>query len=147
MVLYRTLLALSLCIVCFSAIATKSALAQAGYSRGFLREVNIQCWSGYAAPMRLAQPRHRPLVRVHLNNRSGVDMLQVCVYDLTCGEVAFSGVLERRRRTNINVCSDSTPRGHILILAPSGERKTFRGLRNPANINLDFKAFTRGRIN
>ena len=69
------------------------------------------------------------------NSRSN-DLSQICAYDLTCGEVVFSGRIERSRRVAFSVCADSRVRGHILLLDPFGTLVEHRNLRSPATIQL-----------
>ena len=69
------------------------------------------------------------------NSRSN-DLSHICAYDLTCGEVAFSGRIERSRRVSFSVCSDSRGRGHILLLDLFGTLLEHRNLQSPATIQL-----------
>ncbi len=137
--LRRTLLGLSLCVVSVSVIPIGSGLAQSGqYSRPFLEILNEACWFASPVPQRRDQPP-QPLVRLYLHNPSADDLFQVCVYDLTCGEVVFSGRIPQRSRQSVSVCSDSRAQGHILLLDAFGHIFERRNLKSPATIQLRTK--------
>jgi hypothetical protein len=134
--LRRTLLGLSLCLLSISMIPIGSGLSEPGqYSRPFLENVNEACWFELAMPQRRGQPA-RALVRLYLHNPSAFDLFQVCVYDLTCGEVVFSGRFPQRSRKSIPVCSDSRNQGHILLLDTLGHVFEHRNLKSPSTIKL-----------
>ena len=105
------------------------------YSSQFLDVLNEACFSDQTS-LRSDQPRTRSRVRVILANSRNGDLSQICAYDLTCGEVVFSGRIERSRRVSFSVCTDSRSRGHILLLDPFGNLVEHRNLRSPATIQL-----------
>lgn len=128
---------LTLYIAMAGIAAINPAFAQTGgYSRPFLDALNEACWSGpLEAPQRDPSIR-RALVRVYLVNPTADDLNQVCVYDLTCGEVAFSGRIERGDRQVVTICPNSHRRGGILVLDPFGQVSEYTGLASPATILL-----------
>ena len=123
-------------LACLWLIATGAAPAIAqNYSSQFLDVLNEACFSDQTS-LRSDQPRTRSRVRVILANSRSGDLSQICAYDLTCGEVVFSGRIERSRRVSFSVCTDSRTRGHILLLDPFGTLVEHRNLRSPATIHL-----------
>lgn len=138
----REFIGLLFCVACLGSVATSSGLAEEGeFSQHFLNELNVQCWS----QQRRGQSSFRPLVRVNLRNTSDVDQFHICVYDLTCDEVVFRGLIERRDRQSFRVCSDSKRRGHIVVLDAFENFSMFRDLRNRATIKLQFRQDHRSR--
>lgn len=126
---------LALAFAGIAAMTTGSADAQS-YSSQFLDVLNEACFADQAIVRRNEQPRNRSRVRVILANSRSNDLSQICAYDLTCGEVVFSGRIERSRRVSFSVCTDSRVRGHILLLDPFGTLVEHRNLRSPATIQL-----------
>ena len=123
-------------LACLWLIASGAAPAVAqNYSSQFLDVLNEACFSDQTS-LRSDQPRTRSRVRVILANSRNGDLSQICAYDLTCGEVVFSGRIERSRRVSFSVCTDSRTRGHILLLDPFGTLVEHRNLRSPATIHL-----------
>ena len=123
-------------LACLWLIASGAAPAVAqNYSSQFLDVLNEACFSDQTS-LRSDQPRTRSRVRVILANSRSGDLSQICAYDLTCGEVVFSGRIERSRRVSFSVCTDSRTRGHILLLDPFGTLVEHRNLRSPATIHL-----------
>ena len=130
-------LAAMLCLACLCLLAFGTGPAEAqGYSSQFLDVLNAACFSDQPTRQPDAQPRTRRRVRVILANSRNNDLSQICAYDLTCGEVAFSGRIERSRRVSFSVCSDSRGRGHILLLDLFGTLLERRNLQSPATIHL-----------
>ena len=122
-------------LACLWSLAWGAGPAQAqSYSSQFLDVLNAACFSDQT--LRSDQPRTRSRVRVILANSRTGDLSQICAYDLTCGEVVFSGRIERSRRVSFSVCTDSRSRGHILLLDPFGTLVEHRNLRSPATIQL-----------
>ena len=123
-------------LTCLWSLALGPGPAQAqNYSSQFLDVLNEACFSDQTS-LRSDQPRTRSRVRVILANSRRGDLSQICAYDLTCGEVVFSGRIERSRRVSFSVCTDSRSRGHILLLDPFGTLVEHRNLRSPATIQL-----------
>ncbi len=127
-------LLLALACLCLAALSSDPAQAQR-FSSQFLDVLNEACFAD-PAPQQNGQNRFRSRVRVILANSRRNDLSQVCAYDLTCGEVAFSGRIERSRRVNFTVCADSRGRGHIVLLDPFGTIVERRDLQSPATIQL-----------
>ncbi len=107
-----------------------------GYSRPFLDVLNETCWNGSAVSPQRDPSVRRALVRVYLANPTDSDLSQICVYDLTCGEVVFSGRIQRGSRRSLTICPDSSRRGGILVLDPFGRLAEYRDLASPATIQL-----------
>ena len=129
------LLAVSLGLACLCLVGLRAGSAEAQrYSSQFLDVVNQACFSDGGLPRSENRPRSR--VRVILANSRANDLSQICAYDLTCGEVAFSGRIERSRRVSFSVCADSRVRGHILLVDPFGTLQEHRNLQSPATIRL-----------
>ena len=126
---------LALAFAGIAAMTSGPAAAQS-YSSQFLEVLNEACFSDQPTGLPNAQPRTRSRVRVILANSRSNDLSQICAYDLTCGEVVFSGRIERSRRVAFSVCADSRVRGHILLLDPFGTLVEHRNLRGPATIQL-----------
>lgn len=105
------------------------------FSSRFLDIVNEACFLD-SSRFRSDQPRTRSRVRVILANSRQGDLSQICAFDVTCGEVAFSGRIERSRRVNFTVCADSRGRGHIVLLDPFGTVIQRSDLQSPATIQL-----------
>ncbi len=142
----REFIGLLFCVACLGSVATSSSLAEEGeFSQHFLNELNVQCWSQQRAPQRRSQSSIRPLVRVNLRNTSDADQFHICVYDLTCDEVVFRGLIERRDRQSFQVCSDSKRRGHIVVLDAFENFSMFRDLRSRATIKLQYRQDHRSR--
>ena len=140
MAILRAFLQVLFCVACLSIIATRPGLAEpARYSRLFLEEVSTDCWSGSPARQQSSQLSQRRQIRLHLRNTSGRDLFQVCIYDLTCGGVIFSGLIPRHNRQFFYICSDSNTRGHILVLNASEDIFESRDLRDRAVIELPSK--------
>ena len=128
-------LSLGLACLCLVGLGAGSAEAQR-YSSQFLDVLNEACFSNGVQGRSDTQPRPRSRVRVILANSRANDLSQICAYDLTCGEVAFSGRIERSRRVSFSVCADSRVRGHVLLLDPFGTLQEHRNLQSPATIRL-----------
>lgn len=126
---------LGLACLWLPAWGTGPAEAQ-GYSSQFLDVLNEACFSDLATGQPNSQPQTQRRVRVILANSRSNDISQICAYDLVCGEVAFSGRIERSRRVSFSVCSDSRRRGHILLLDPFGTLLEHGDLQSPATIQL-----------
>ena len=136
MAMRHALRVLSLGIVLACMATAKPGFAQTGaYSRPFLDTLNETCWNGPAPPQRDPSVR-RAMVRVYLANPTDNDLSRICVYDLTCGEVVFSGRIRRGSRKALAICPDSDRRGGILILDPFGRLAEYRDLASPATIQL-----------
>ena len=105
------------------------------FSSQFLDVLNEACFTD-SSRFRRDQPRTRSRVRVILANSRRGDLSQICAYDLTCGEVVFSGRIERSRRVNFTVCADSRGRGHVVLLDPFGTLIERSDLQSPATIRL-----------
>lgn len=128
---------ITLCIAMAGIVTINPAFAQTGdYSRPFLDAVNEACWNGPLEPPRRDPLVRRALVRVYLANQTADDLNQVCVYDLICGEVVFSGRIRRGDRQTVTICPNSRRRGGILILDPFGRVTEYTGLASPATIQL-----------
>ncbi len=106
------------------------------YSSQFLDVLNTACFSDPSTRHQSEQPRTLSRIRVILANSRSNDLSQICAYDLTCGEVVFSGRIERSRRVSFTVCADSRARGHILLLDRFGTLLEHRDLQSPATIQL-----------
>lgn len=126
---------LVLACLCLAGLSSGPAQAQR-FSSQFLDVLNEACFADPAPQHENGQNRFRSRVRVILANSRRNDLSQVCAYDLTCGEVAFSGRIERSRRVNFTVCADSRGRGHIVLLDPFGTIVERRDLQSPATIQL-----------
>lgn len=137
MAMRHALRVLSLCIVLACMAPAKPGFAQSGaYSRPFLDALNETCWKGSVVSPRRDPSIRRALVRVYLANPTDNDLSQICVYDLTCGEVVFSGRIRRGSRRALTICPDSNRRGGILIIDPFGRLAEYRDLASPATIQL-----------
>ena len=124
-------------LVCLGLATLVPGPAQAqSYSSQFLDVLNEACFSDRETRHPDGQPRTRRRIRVILANSRSNDLSQICAYDLTCGEVVFSGRIERSRRVAFTVCADSRVRGHILLLDPFGTLVEQRDLQSPATIQL-----------
>ena len=126
---------LVLTCLCLATVYSGPAGAQR-FSSQFLDVLNEACFADPAPHQQNGQNRFRSRVRVILANSRSNDLSQICAYDLTCGEVAFSGRIERSRRVNFTVCADSRGRGHIVLLDPFGTIVERRNLQSPATIQL-----------
>lgn len=137
MALRHALWRLSLCIVLIGIATANPGIGQTGgYSRPFLDTLNETCWNGSAVSPQRDPSVRRALVRVYLANPTDDDLSQICVYDVTCGEVVFSGRIRRGSRRALTICPDSRRRGGILILDPFGRLAEYRNLSSPATIQL-----------
>ena len=129
-------LAVLLSLVCGGLVATGPGVAQSGgYSAAFLDQVNALCWGDGTEPGD-RQPSRAP-IRAYLVNAGAEDLSRICAYDLICGEVAFSGRVERRSRVALTICPDSRLRGHLLLLDPFGHLVEHGDLRSPATVELE----------
>lgn len=126
---------LVLACLCLAALYSGPAEAQR-YSSQFLDVLNEACFADPAPRQPNGQERFRSRVRVILANSRSNDLSQICAYDLICGEVAFSGRIERSRRVNFTVCADSRGRGHIVLLDRFGTLVEHGDLQSPATIQL-----------
>ena len=125
-----------LCLMlCSWALQGSPAKAQS-YSSGFLDVLNEACFAAEVPPQRGGSIGRRGQVRVELANSTRSDISRVCVYDLTCGRVVFSGPVIRSKRVAFTVCSNSRARGQVLLLDPFGTLIERNDLASPATIQL-----------